>query len=131
MTGHVPNTSPKPFLKPIDCTSLPSKKARWPRLPKTAKPAIKEKVELATATTVEFRRAGSVRGQLEPYAVITPPVRLSEKIICDAAVDQISPFVVNKDISHSPNFSLIICRTKINVRIDDIKGELLNIFSSQ
>ena len=66
ITGQVPNTSPNPFLNPIDVTSVSSNKARCPRLPKTAKLATKEKVKFATAMAIELRRAGSVRGQFEP-----------------------------------------------------------------
>ncbi len=79
-TGHVPKTKLNPPIE-RSVTSTPFKNARWPRAAKTAKPATKENMELASETTVALRTAGSSRGQWLPKAVKIPKVSPIEKKI--------------------------------------------------
>ena len=83
------------------------KRARewWERALRYANPDKKENMELENPTTTELTKAGSRRGQWEPYAVMVPKVTLKLKKICETAVLHTSGFSVNTAMSHSPMYS--------------------------
>lgn len=101
---HLPKTRSNDAYG-MSLTETPCKCAKCPMAAKTANPLMKENMQLEQPMTTELRKAGSPRGQWEPYAVMVPMVTESEKKICETARLQTSGCSRRIDRSHLPMYS--------------------------